>query len=78
MQDLGAGAGAGAASSETPSSRAPSVLPGPATQPEKRHGVLCTFVWKVLEILFFAALAAAAISVLYGIWRLIYWIAYRI
>lgn len=73
MQDLGAGV----SSTDTPSLRVPSVLPGPATQPEKQHGAFCRFVWKLLEILFFAALAAAALSVLYGIWRLIYWLAYK-
>ena len=73
MQDLGAGAGA-----VTPASRAPSVLPGPATQPKKQHGALCRFARMMLKILLFAALAAAAVGALYGIWRFIYWLSYKI
>lgn len=77
MQDLGAGAGAGAGA-VSPASGASSVLPGPATQPKKQHGALCRFAWMVLKILLFAAGAAAALGALYGIWRLIYWLAYKI
>jgi len=72
MQDLGAGAGA-----VTPASGAPSVLPGPATQPKKQHGASCRFVRVMLKILLFAAGAAAALGALYGIYRLIYWLAYN-
>ncbi|KAH0285415.1 hypothetical protein M436DRAFT_67202 [Aureobasidium namibiae CBS 147.97] len=77
MQDLGVGAGASACAG-TPASRVPSVLLGPATQPKKQHGAFCRTVWTVLEIVGFAALAAAALGALYGIWRLIYWLAYKI
>lgn len=70
MQDLGVGSGASPTSG--PASRAPSVLPGPATQPGKQHGALCRILKTMLKIVGFGILFAAVIAALYGLYRLMY------
>lgn len=78
MQDLGAGASA--SSTSTVPSRAPSVLPGPATQPKKQHGALCRILKTMLKILgrgmLIAAVVAAIVGIFYGLYRLMDFIAF--
>lgn len=72
MQDLGAGAGAGAASSiSAPASRTPSVLPGPATQPQKQSGAR-KLALTMLNIVVFVIVLAAFVGIFYGLYQLTY------
>lgn len=57
------------------------VLPAPVTQPKRYHGSLYRFSKMVLKIvgqgILIVGLCAAAVGVLWCIWRLVFWIAYR-